>query len=259
MPEINRDWRRRGYISKEVLVNYIDYTDIDIFMLLESDEASNRTIAASVLGNRKDEFAVNLLIKALIKEKALYSKIAISEALGNLGELAANDLILLFGKIGNNQYKTIPTKTFKKWNYPLPRDIAARTITKIGINALNPILNSIGIMNKSALSEAIDALGYISFYNKNQSALPELLKLLEVFKTDDLITWKIIRSLQSFPLPETIKILEDFMDYHIQTSIRNEAARSIAQICKKPANELLSSIDKNEIALKMSFWKSKVY
>jgi HEAT repeat protein len=253
MDSIKPGWKKRGYASEEEISLQFHKTDNELIELLKSKEAVKRTVAATILGQRKNSNLINVLCQALKTEKALYSKIAITEALGQLGGAAANELILLFGKIGKNQHRTPPEKLFEKWNYPLPRDIAARTITKIGETALNPILESIGKMSNYSLSEAIDAIGFISFYSGNKSAFHAILELLDLYKPDDLIVWKIIRCLQSFPSPDSEKILVHYLIHHKQPSIRWEAARSLAQICRKVPDSIISATkDNNELVRKMS-------
>jgi len=119
-----------------------EYHKLDFSILsekLKSPLPSERTAAARVLSNHKTEDCVLILTHALIKETKLYSKIAISESLGSLGIISLNYLLPLLGKIGTNQHKTITEKKFRKKSFPLPRDIASRTITKIGEEALLPL------------------------------------------------------------------------------------------------------------------------
>jgi len=266
MDKVKPEWKKRGFVSNEEISSFETLSDTEIIELLQSNKAIERTAAASILGKRRISGSIFPLIEALKKEKALYAKIAISEAFGNMGEAAAKELVTFLGKIGKNQHKTLPDKPFEKWNYPLPRDIVARTITKIGETALAPILQSIPKMEKGALSEAIDAIGFISFYGGNKSAFQTLINLLDIYKNDDLIVWKIIRSLQSFPSPGTEKILEYFLVHHNQQAIRWEAARSLGQICKitpeclveasNSKNELLKSI--SLLALKRIIGKNEI-
>ncbi len=250
MDKIKPEWKKRGFVSNEEISFFESLSDSEINELLHSNEATERTTAASILGKRRISGSIFPLIEALKKEKALYSKIAISEALGNMGEAAALELVPVFGKIGTNQHKTLPTNPFEKWNYPLPRDIVARTVTKIGETALAPILQSIPKMEKEALSEAIDAIGFISFYSKNKSGFRPIINLLNIYKNDDLIVWKIIRALQSFPSAETEKTLEHHLVKHSQPAIKWEAARSLGQICKNIHECLLKASNSQDELLK---------
>ena len=76
-------------------------------------------------------------------EKKLYPKIALCETLAVCAELSIEPLIGLLGQIGNNQERKIPETGFYKVSYPLPRDIAARTICRLGIIAILPLENFI--------------------------------------------------------------------------------------------------------------------
>ena len=226
--EINR--KNRGEVSEKELNMFSAHTDNELIEFLKSTKPTQRTCAAIILGDRKSEVAIDALCQALKTEKSLYSKIAISEALGQIGISALPSLMKLLGKIGNNQHKNLPEKAFEKKSYPLPRDIVARTVTKIGESALVILIDSAPGLNKESLSEAIDAIGFISYYSKNLSAWDILKKLFEVYKNDDLISWKLIRAMQAFPLKETIEILEYQKNNHCKIAIRKEAERSIAQI-----------------------------
>ncbi len=243
MDSIKPDWIKRGYISSNQLLKNQNSSENELLKLLTSKEAAQRSIAATLLGERKSEKAVNPLCDALKKEKALYSKIAISEALGNIGIASVNALIGLLGKIGKNQYKSLPDKPFEKWNYPLPRDIAARTIIRIREVAIPHIIQALPILQRGSLSEAIDALGYISFYCQNTSANKLIFNLLELFQKDNLIIWKLITCLQSFPSVETEEILGQFLLNHPQAAIRWEAARSLGQICNKVPEPLILGLN----------------
>ena len=225
--------KNRGEVTAIEISEFYKYSDIELIEQLKSANSSVRTCSAIILGERKSEKAIIALCEALKTEKSLYSKIAISCALGKIGLKALPILIKLLGKIGNNQYKDLPEKPFEKWNYPLPRDIAARTITKIGESALELLNESLPILERISLSEAIDAIGFISFYSKNQLAFKTIKNLVNQYKNDDLITWKLIRSLQAFPNQESIKLLDYYRLNHPQQIICLEAEHNLEQIQKK--------------------------
>ena len=226
---INR--QKRGQINQKDLLMFENYTNNELIELLKSSLATERTYAAKLLAERKAEKAIEPLINSLKTEKALYAKIAISESLGNIGLPAVAPLIKLLGKIGDNQHKKLPPKPFEKWNYPLPRDMAARTLIKIGQSAINQLVEVVGNLPVQAQSEAIDAIGYISFYYNDKSAFQPLLDVLKKQENNHLILWKIIRALQSFPSGETVAVLESYIT-HNQAAIRWETSRSLGQVCK---------------------------
>jgi HEAT repeat protein len=129
---------KRGQTSRQDDSLFSTLSNQELLDLINDVDAQKRTSAARLLGERKDTDAIPLLCERLKKETALYTRIAISEALGAIGDPAIPELIRLLGKVGNNQHHEVPKKGFYKKSYPLPRDIAARTIIKIGCSALKP-------------------------------------------------------------------------------------------------------------------------
>jgi hypothetical protein len=229
--------KNRGEVSEMELNEFTKLSDNELIPLLKSPNPTERTCSAKILGIRKSKKAIDALCQALKVEKKLYSKIAISEALGHIGISALPQLIMLLGKIGDNQHKSLPDKAFEKQSYPLPLDIAARTITKMGENALDMIIQAIPNIEVECLSEAIDAIGFISYYSGNQTAFETIKMLIHQFHEHDLILWKLIRALQAFPNNESIEILESYKQTHSQKAIREEAKRSIYQIMNKQLNK----------------------
>ena len=105
---------KRGFTTEVENNLFISKSDIELISLLKSNNPKERTSSATILGQRKSEKAIFALCEQLKNEKALYSKIAISEALGKIGKPAINKLVKYLGKIGNNQHKTLPNKIFIK-------------------------------------------------------------------------------------------------------------------------------------------------
>src|SRR3989339_1201627 len=162
---------QRGFVDDEFVKSFANKNIKELITLLQSNVPQERTAAAKILGAKKEKSAIKHLCLALEKEKSLYSKISISNALSNIGEAAIPSLIKLLGKIGNNQHKAPPAKPFRKKSYPLPRDIAARTIIRIGETALPYLEECLIVGSEAQISEAIDAIGHIAFYSKNSRAL----------------------------------------------------------------------------------------
>jgi hypothetical protein len=197
----------RGFVDVEIENKYLDTTFSQRVELLRSELPTDRTLGARLLAGGSDLSAIDYLIQALIKEKKLYPKIEICNTLASFGKNAVIPLIGLLGKIGNNQYKKVSENEFKKNNYPLPRDIAARTLVRIGTEALPDLLRTLNSDNLSILSEAIDAIGFICFY-KPQSNLFLLLKKCFYRNQDsDLIKWKIFRAMSAFS--ESVSFLKE--------------------------------------------------
>ncbi len=245
---------KRGFTTGLENNLFINKSDIELIPLLESNDPKERTLSAAILGQRRSEKAIFALCEQLKNEKALYSKIAISEALGKIGKPAIKRLIKYLGKIGNNQHKTLPGEIFNKWSYPLPRDIIARTICKIGDSILVDLNNILADGNKKQIYEAIDAIGYISFYCKNKISFEALENSLQKYNADEIIKWKIIRALSAFPGKKSELILLNILKTSKKPELKWEAVRSLGLICKKVPEELLiAKNDKNDNVKKMVF------
>jgi len=224
--------KKRGYPDK-ALENIFQLKKTDeLILLLKKVNAQERTAAACILGVRNEKKAVKALCNALAGEKALYSKIAISDALGNIGVYALPGLIELLGMIGKNQHIIPSAGNFKKKSYPLPRDIAARTITKIGAPAL-AALESVAVNGTiTRVSEAVDAIGFIAFYTNDRRSLKCLIQCMEKNAENELVTWKVIRALESFPCPEVEDILKKIIKSSKNKLLIQEAKRSLKQLTK---------------------------
>lgn len=250
---INKSGRKkRGEISKDDINPYIHFSTHELIEMLESPDPKNRTIAATILGNKKEEDAVESLCNTLKREKALYSRIAMSEALGKIGKPAVVPLSNLLGQIGNNQEKTLPGKYFNKKSYPLVRDMAARTLVKIGKPAT---IYLIQVLDKNPdifiKQQAIDALGGIAAKTDDYRALNVIIEYFDIYaydpkNNDGLTIWKLIRSLSAFKdSPEAAKCLLNVLNYFSDPPLIWEAARSLGQIGVK-SPEITKSLIKLE-------------
>jgi HEAT repeat protein len=219
---------KRGKADKEQENRVNRMRDSEIEKLLETGNPAERTAAAVVTGKRKFPGAVAILCGALQRENALYSKIAICEALASMGEAALTGLIPLIGKIGNNRHEKLPEKGFYKLSYPLPRDIAARTIIRIGEPALPYLDAALKSADDSAVSEAVDAAGHISFYANNAAMQTTLLELYGRKKDNEVLIWKILRSFMAFNTARVNRILEETIRSSPVPAFRWEAVRSRA-------------------------------
>ncbi len=223
---------KRGYENKQLVSQFHRKQPLELIQFLGSPIPQERTAAAKVLGHLKVKLAITPLCKALGREKALYSKLAISEALGNFGTIALPELIQLLGCIGKNQHRTLPVKSFQKNSYPLPRDIAARIIIRTGITALPSLEKVLKNGNQLQITEAIDAIGHIAFYSHDQRSLDHLLSCLEHNRNDDIIVWKLIRAFGAFPNSKTTAYLEKIKDTSKNPTLAHEAKRSLRQLSK---------------------------
>lgn len=245
--ELNR--RKRGQIVPADLTTYIEVSTEVLIEMLYADDPQERTIAATILGNRKDEKGIIPLCNSLEIEKALYSRIAMSEALGKMGSQAVQPLIRLLGQIGNNQEVCLPKKYFNKKSYSLTRDMAARTLIKIGNPATPYLISALKDDDHFIIQQAVDALGGIAAKTGDKRALPKLINGLERYSDNTITIWKVIRALSGFkysvePLDPLLKVLNSDCD----AAVVWEAARTLGQLgANRPdVIDALNKLGKND-------------
>lgn len=234
MKSKKEDLSKRGYLDSEMEKKFLNLSFDQKLQLLQSNIAKERTLGARLLHDDHN-FAVEELIEALSSETKLYPKIEISRTLVSYKKKSVKSLIIKLGKIGSNQYETIPLKEFKKDNYPLPRDIASRTLANIGKEALPELLKILNFGTQKQLSEAIDAIGYICFYNYQPNIFEKLQKCYFNNVNNSLIRWKIIRAMSSFP--ESKPFLEEQKRIDPNPRIVKEIERSLRLIDKQRNNK----------------------
>ena len=117
----------RGYLAENAEFEYLNKTFDEKIELLQSGTPADRTLGARLLANSKNDQAIDFLIHAVTIEKKLYPKIEICNSLVSCGQRSIKPLIKILGQVGTNQHRKVPEKEFKKYSYPLPRDIASRT------------------------------------------------------------------------------------------------------------------------------------
>jgi len=234
--------KKRGETTEKEDEKYSFLSDRELISLISDDNSQIRTSSAKILGKRQCVQAIPALCDQFKKEEALYSKIAISGALGNLGKPALPELIKLIGKIASNQHDKLPTDIFKKWNYPCPRDIVIRTIVKMGKTAIEDLQITLKYCDVAIASEIIDAIGHISFYSDDQSSFSILKEALTKNKDNQVVIWKILRAFGAFPLKQSIDLLERFTSNSEIPALRWEAARSLGQIKNERCRKILENI-----------------
>ena len=221
--------QKRGQASEEEVEQYEDTSVDGLRILLNSDDSKMRTIAATLVGNKKILDLLPKLCQCLVNEKSLYPRIAMSEALGKMGEPAVIPLLSLLGKIGANQETGLPEKYCAKKSFPLARDLAVRTLVKIGKPAISGLIEMIKSGDSFKTQQVIDALGGIASKTKDQRPLPILLEGLRDYSDNEVTAWKIIRALSAFKDIEVVEPLLVILKNHTKPSLRWEAARSIGQ------------------------------
>lgn len=220
---------QRGFLPNDYILPETSLPTETTKKLLNSPTATERTMAARIIAQSKGNF-VALLIKALRNEKKLYTKIEICNALVAQSPDSIKPLIAELGKIGNNQHQTIPEKGFHKDSYPLPRDIAARTLSRIGTPALPELQDTLNSVDPGQLSEGIDAIGHICFHAHQPNIFEPLKSCFVRNSTNDLIKWKIIRAVSAFP--ESLDFLKEELADCFNPRIAREIERSSRLIRK---------------------------
>lgn len=218
-------------------VNMLKNKSLDeLIHYLNDDDAVIRTSAALNIKPYTDKAADDLLF-CLSNEKSLYTKIAICETLQNGDINTAFKMTEYLGIIGDNQYKNTPKKVSLKKSYPLPKDIIARTLAKMNINILPALIKVLEGNNLIRIYEALDAFGFMIFYNKtlqNKKNLKYIIKLMNKYKDDELLIWKCLTCLSAFNIEESKDILNSFLNEHNNEDILFlEAKRSLSVLNKK--------------------------
>lgn len=219
--------RERGEVNEADISNFASFNEPELLLLLHSKIPVERSCAAIHLRKYQSPPVVDRLCHQLASEKKLYTKIALCETLARCAELSIEPLIRLLGRIGKNQETKIPETGFYKVSYPLPRDIAARTICRFGIVAILPLENFIkATKDMNALAQAIDAYGHIVYSEKLNCSSSLLQELYEKHSKNDFLKYKITRCLSGIH-DEWAK---SFLFEIIQTGckgLRLEALRSL--------------------------------
>lgn len=221
----------RGYLIKGAESEYFDISFNERIKYLQSKIPTERTLGAKLLADSKENKTIKYLINALKLEKKLYSKIEICNSLVSCGQLSVEPLIEILGKIGTNQHKRLPEKEFKKDSYPLPRDISSRTLAYIGKNALPELVKVLENGDEEQVSEAIDAVGYICFYDYKPKIFAKLKDCYLKYSQNDLIKWKIIRAMSGFS--ESKFFLQEQKQKIKNERLLKEKERSLSLIKKR--------------------------
>jgi hypothetical protein len=222
---INR--RKRGEITQVDIAPFLSISTHELHGHLNSPIPIVRTCAATVFGNHKTPEAVSYLCQRLKVEKKLYCKIAISDALVKIGSFSVKPLLALLGKVGSNQETEIPRKGFNKKSYPLPRDIAARTLCRIGGDILPEIFEFIKQTKQPIeIEQAIDVIGHIVYTNKLSIDSKILIQIADKFSEFPMVQFKIARCFSGF----TDNQAKRFLYMQLQSSeigLQFEAVRSL--------------------------------
>lgn len=231
--QINRE--KRGEISEKYLSQFTELSDEVIIQMLSDEDPQKRTAAAKILGKTRNSINATSLCRAMKDEKAIYSRIAMSESLGEMGVIAVPDLIELLGIIGNNQEKELPSKYFKKKSFPLQRDLAARTLVKIGRPALPYLIHTLSNTEDVFVKEqAVDAVGGITYKTNVQSAADAVIQTTQEHTNNPdnrVLFWKCIRALSGFQKNRKVfNVLIKILGHNNEPPIKWETMRSLGKI-----------------------------
>lgn len=194
--------RKRGFLTSTELESYYIYSKEELLNILNDKQAVKRTAALRILSKLVDinELDVRIL-KMLTTEKALYTKLEICNILASGNELTIKRMLPYVGKIGRNQYHTIPDRISKKKSYPLPRDIIARTMAKMDPRYFEAIFENLNHKDDIIVAEIIDAVGWQVFYHQElaiEKYYQVVADLLTKYQENELMLWKLIICLSSF-------------------------------------------------------------
>ena len=221
----------RGFVAAGAEAGFGNHTEAQLLAMLKSPLPAQRTVAARLLKPPlHGQSTVDCLIEALKHEKRLYTKLEICQSLALFGTMAVEPLVAVLGLIGHNQHAEVPNTDFRKSSYPLPRDIAARILIRIGVAALPALTRVLSSGNLTALAEAIDAIGHICFYAHQPSVCNALKECFEKHDDQQLIKWKIVRAMSAFP--ESREFLIEVMESADEV-LKPEATRSLELLSRR--------------------------
>lgn len=219
--------QRRGFASDRDVASMSGMTQTELMELLSAEDAVIRTAAARCL-QAGDSEVCTALLERLRVEKSLYTKIAICESLECGGLLAAGKMAAYLGRIGSNQYRKPPDRVSAKKSFPLPRDIIARSLGRMGADVFSVLRNVLLGQDVSQISEALDAAGYMAFYDRRLSSNVNALLICDVatrLADNELILWKSLMCLSGFATSESVNFLKKYAD--LDGIQRDEACRSL--------------------------------
>ena len=219
--------RDRGEVTQTDIDPYLVMSTDELLCKLRSPTSTIRTCASTVLGNHKEPKVIAALCQQLKIEKMLYCRIAISDSLVDIGSLSVQPLLALLGKVGHNQEKDIPQKGFNKTSYPLPRDIAARTLCRMGVSILPEVFGFLeSDRHPFEVEQAIDVIGHIVYTEKPNINPKILIQLSEKYIEFPMIQFKITRSFSGFTDNQAKKFLYNRLKSS-DVGFQFEAARSL--------------------------------
>ncbi|MBL1230137.1 hypothetical protein IW492_12930 [Enterococcus sp. BWB1-3] len=229
MKSASNDLISRGYLEENIFIEK-SFRMEELIEQLNDPEPVQRSLAARLIGETclLDNTAAKALLKCLMMEKKLYTRLELCRALEKGNGKTARLMIPYINTIGNNQYESISeAKTSLKKSYPLPRDIICRVIGKMSGEEGIVLLNY--LTDKQYSRELIDGLGFLIFYNPSLQREDYFLKgkeAYELFKDDPLYVWKYIIFCSAFPFDYSKRIVTEIERLNPEKIFQTEVERT---------------------------------
>jgi hypothetical protein len=229
--------RNRGKCTGSSVEELENLSLEQLYQRLEDSLATTRSAAAILLANRfveatkkqRQEIVEHILI-ALTKENSLYTKIELCNLLELGDSNTSKQMIAYLGKIGNNQHKAPPDRVSMKVSYPLPRDIIARSLGRMSICILPTLIESLEYQELLACYEALDAIGFLVFYHRDQvqdRGLEEIINLSMKYPEDNLLAFKTAMCLSAYTSTKSKEMLEFLKQTSKHNTVCLEAERAL--------------------------------
>lgn len=225
--------KSRGYVTENDLLSITKKDEFELIELTKDPKPWIRSAAIRSLGPSLNSENIPLFIELLAKEEKLYTKLEICDLLTTFGIVSLPYLLPHIGKIGKNQHKKPSLVDLKKQSFPLPRDIVARVIIRIGPQTLPELEKVLSNGEDDQIYEVIDTIGHIAYKYHDMRSEETLFKLLESKRENIMIQWKVIRAFQAFPSSAVVKFLTEIINACANSLFVEEAKRSLFQIRKQ--------------------------
>ncbi len=236
MNKLNSDLetlRGRGYIEDYDISEFKELNRDALIKLLEDKDPVHRSAAAKVIRLKCDVCNVemaDILLKHLVKEKKLYTRLEICTTLESGNQVTAKEMVPYIGKIGKNQHKVLPERPSFKSSYPLPRDLIVRSLARMRREILPVLMEVLDSGDIDKIQEVLDAIGFLIFYNRQAGSheyMNKVINTIETYKEDDVIVWKGILCLSAFPHAKSIEYLRNVSKTSKKALFREEAKRAL--------------------------------
>jgi len=100
----------------------------------------------------------------------------------------------------------------------------------MGVEVLAELIKVLKSNNVVVIREALDAIGFICFYNSkayHEAILNDLISCFNEYIEDYIIRWKLVRAFESFNNKLIIDLLSNIKENDDEEIIRIEATRSL--------------------------------